>query len=113
MSDESALRLLARQAMQSGALPGRAPDHMWGGPGSGTRCPVCGKALSDDETELELQYAEHADGTRTFHTHVRCFAAWELERQGAGGADRSLPREGNSGIISVREHRTKKRGQGK
>lgn len=84
MPDEARLREQAREAIQNGKLPSRAPDRTWGGPGVGAECSVCGKPVTKDELEFEIQI-EH-DGTipglDKFHVHIRCFAAWEFERNG-------------------------------
>lgn len=56
MSDEPVLRDQARTAMHSGRLPSCSPERMWGGPGSGVCCAVCGQALKQDELEIELQF---------------------------------------------------------
>jgi len=77
--DESLLREQARAA----GMPLRYPDRVWGGPGAGEPCTVCKRPITKDELELEIQFAR-ADGAMPrldkFHLHVRCFAAWELER---------------------------------
>jgi hypothetical protein len=82
MPDETRLREQAREVIQSGKLPSRAPDRTWGGPGVGAACSVCGKPVTKAEMEFEIQF-EH-DGTMPgldkFQVHLRCFAAWEFER---------------------------------
>jgi hypothetical protein len=45
MPDEPRLREQAREAIQTGKLPSRAPDRTWGGPGVGADCTVCGHLL--------------------------------------------------------------------
>ena len=83
MPDEPLLRERARKALQRGALPNRKPDRVWGGPGVGAPCVLCSEAVTKDQMEFEIQFA-HGEGTEPgldkFHIHVRCFAAWELER---------------------------------
>ena len=59
MPDEPRLREQARAAIQSCKLPSRSPDRTWGG----------------DNPGLDK-----------FHVHVRCFAAWEFERNKPGSA---------------------------
>ena len=85
MPDESILREQARHVVENGKLPARAPDRTWGGPGVGVECAVCGKPVSKDQLAFEIQFAH--DGTMPgldkFDVHVRCFAAWEFERQKA------------------------------
>ncbi len=82
MPDEARLREQARQAIQNEKLPARAPDRTWGGPGVGAECSVCGKSVTKQELEFEIQFAR--DGTMPgldkYHVHIRCFAAWEFER---------------------------------
>ena len=85
MPDESILREKARAAVQTGKLPARAPTRTWGGPGVGTLCQVCGVPVTKDEMEFEIQFARDGDnpGLDKFHVHIRCYAAWELERKHA------------------------------
>jgi hypothetical protein len=82
MPDEPILRAQALEAVKSGKLPARKPDRTWGGPGIGAPCAVCGKPVTKDEVEFELQFAH--DGASPdldkYHLHLRCFAAWEFER---------------------------------
>ena len=81
MIDEPLLRDKARDAVQNGKLPPRAPDRMWGGPGVGAACTVCELPVAKDELELEIEFAHDgaSPGLDRFHVHVRCFAAWEFE----------------------------------
>jgi hypothetical protein len=85
MPDEPLLREKAREAIRVEKLPSR-PDHMWGGPGAGERCVICDELVTRDQLELEIQFAYDgaADRLHDFHLHVRCFAAWELERRQDG-----------------------------
>jgi hypothetical protein len=82
MPNEAEVRQLARNAIVAGNLPRRDPDRTWGGTGVGMVCNVCGKAVTTKEMEYELQFAHDgaAPGLDRFHLHLRCFAAWELER---------------------------------
>jgi len=83
--DEQALREKARVAGQSGKLPARRPDHTWGGPGAGALCPICELPVKKEQLEFEIQFDRDGDnpGLDKFHVHVRCFAAWEFEREAA------------------------------
>ena len=83
MPDETALRASARVAVQRGTLPARAPDRTWGGPGVGAPCVICQLAVTSDEMEFEIEFAHEGDsaGLDKFHLHIRCFAAWEIERR--------------------------------
>jgi hypothetical protein len=85
MPDEPILREQARAAIKNGKLPARAPTRTWGGPGVGAACSVCEKPVRKDELEFEIQFAHDGDnpGLDKFHVHLRCFAAWEFERNGA------------------------------
>ena len=78
MSVESTLRVQARRLMQAGKLPNRPPDRIWGGPGVGTPCMMCGSPVKQDEAELEIEWCE-GTSTTNHHFHARCFAALELE----------------------------------
>jgi hypothetical protein len=80
--DESTLREKARKAIQAGRLPIRLPERVWGGPGVGACCTICGQSAGPDEVEFELEFTGHEDdgGLGNHHVHVQCFAAWELER---------------------------------
>jgi hypothetical protein len=89
MRDELLLREKARDAVRNGKLPARQPDRTWGGPGVGAPCTVCVLPVTKDQMEFEIQF-EH-DGIErvldNFHVHIRCFAAWEFERQSASSGE--------------------------
>jgi hypothetical protein len=82
MPDEAALREFARHAVRNGKLPRREPAHVWGGPGVGVPCSVCEKPTTREEMEYELEFDPDSDNLSLdqFHMHLRCFAAWEVER---------------------------------
>jgi hypothetical protein len=84
MSDESMLREKARQVVRDGKLPACRPTRTWGGPGVDAPCAVCGKPVGHDEMEFEIQFArdDGQPGLDKYHVHIRCFAAWEFERDG-------------------------------
>jgi len=48
----------------------------------GAECSVCGQPVTKAELEFEIQFARDGDnpGLDKFHVHIRCFAAWEFER---------------------------------
>jgi len=92
------LRAKAREAIRAGKLPAGQPMRVWGGHGFGTSCAICGKSMNEDEIGFELQFAQAANG-REYHTHARCFAAWDIERHSP-----LLPASGGNGTISSREH---------
>ena len=87
MPDEPRLREQARAAIQSGKVPTRTPDRVWGGPGIGALCAVCERPVTNADLEFEMEFAREVDfpGLDTFHVHIRCFAAWEFERINAMG----------------------------
>jgi hypothetical protein len=81
MSDERALCEKIRTLIETGSLPNRKADAMWGGPGSGGICPVCGEVVTAADVEMELEFSGHAGGpVDRYHLHSRCFAGWEFER---------------------------------
>ena len=81
MPDEPRLREQARAAVESGKLPSRAPDRTWGGPGVGASCSVCERPVSKQEMEFEIHFVRDGDADLDkHHVHIRCFAAWEFER---------------------------------
>ena len=86
MPDEKILRVKAREVVRTGKLPARRPDRTWGGPGVGARCEVCSEVVTKDHMEFEIQFARDGDspGLDKFHVHIRCFAAWEFERDRDG-----------------------------
>ena len=89
MPDETALRTKAREAIRTGRMPSRRPDRTWGGPGVGVVCEVCGEAVTKDQLEMQVEFSRDGSsappaGLEIFHIHVRCFAAWEFERQNGG-----------------------------
>lgn len=82
MPDEDVLRAQARAAVQEGKLPARSPDRVWGGPGIGASCAICGSPVTKTEKEFEVQFEQDGGGgLDKFHLHIRCFAAWEFERR--------------------------------
>lgn len=88
--DEKSLRLAARDAVRRQALPRRRPDHTYGGPGNGTQCPICGDPLGPGEMAFDLEFGgETDDEPFNIQMHVRCFAAWELERDSVANAPRA------------------------
>jgi len=49
-------------------------------------CIVCGEAVTKDQLEMQVEFSENGSSPALgiFHIHVRCFAAWELERRQDG-----------------------------
>jgi hypothetical protein len=89
---EHALREKAREVIQTAKLPNRCPDQMWGGPGVGANCAICGAPVNHDELELEIELAREDEGPSLsqYHFHIQCFAAWEAECR--SGQVETLPR---------------------
>lgn len=106
MGDESELPARTREAMLTDKLPRQPPERMWGGPGSGASCAICGKIIGTGEVEFELQFALNGgSGAANYHVHVQCFTAWELERRN-GSPNGHLPQAGNEGIMLDSERHT-------
>jgi hypothetical protein len=82
MDDEHLLRRKAREAVETGKLPARRPERMWGGRGFGAGCAVCGHPVKRDEVGFDLEFLEDRPGSGqgSYALHIRCFAAWEFER---------------------------------
>ena len=58
MSDSSTLRQKAREAIQTGRLPKRQPEHVWGGAGAGACCAICVKFTTPSSIEFELDFVQ-------------------------------------------------------
>jgi hypothetical protein len=89
VSDLRGLREKARDILRAGKLPDRAPDHMWGGLGTGTQCVVCGVATTPGETELEIEYRRDDRGRAdSYVVHPLCYSLVEEERLSAAPGPR-------------------------
>src|SRR5262249_32598716 len=76
-----ALRDKAKVGIVSGSLPTAKPNRVWGGPGAGFACAVCGVPIERQEIEFELQFVvTGAAEPAVYRFHTACHAAWELER---------------------------------
>jgi len=76
---------------------------MWGGPGTGAECAVCGEVLGPGDVGFDVEFADgtaEANVKQNYHLHVRCFAAWELERE---RTEQPLPAPNGAGTILDRE----------
>ena len=88
MPNEQRIRALARSVLQAGGIPRHAFTNA-------ERvidfaCAICGERIRPDQVEYEVQFAHDGvtPGVDLFHLHLRCFAAWELERtKAAPGSD--------------------------
>jgi hypothetical protein len=85
---ECSVREKARDAIRSGKLPTHRPRRTLAGPGGGTACAVCGEPIKQNQVEYETEFRLHG-GLANSHLHLRCFAAWEMERHIAHAADRA------------------------
>lgn len=79
-----------REKGRGGGLPQGRPRQMWGGPGGGASCSLCGELISAHVAELELEFdGETQDGgPALFHVHALCFSIWETERQRTAATNR-------------------------
>ena len=86
--DEPQLRANARETLKAGKIPKRKPDRTGVRPAVNVLCSICG--VPDDAPAnglSEIQFAREGDsGLDVFHVHIRCFAAWEFERDHDGTA---------------------------
>lgn len=101
--EDVGLRHKAREALRSGRLPSGKPESVWGGPGSGVTCAVCGQHVGGNQLGFELEFAR---GGESFirHVHIPCFAAWEFECQS------ELQGFGDDGTILDRDRQSNRRG---
>jgi hypothetical protein len=56
---------------------------MWGGPGVGDLCGICGSPVVRGQLEFEVEFARNGAGSGAdrYHIHIACFQAWESELQ--------------------------------
>lgn len=98
MIDESNLREMARAAIQTGKLPVRRPDRTWAGKGGGADCAVCSELLAAGDIEMEIEFTDRQADTVGNHSfHMRCFAAWEFERESVSRHEHGLSEPRASG----------------
>jgi hypothetical protein len=62
------------QKLWLGTLPCDDPMKVWGGPGSGFECDGCGRVISSEEPEHELQMKNG----RVMRFHVACAGLWRV-----------------------------------
>jgi hypothetical protein len=86
--DVSLVHDKAREAVRVGRLPNRSPNRTWGGPSVDGDCVVCGEPLKRDTVSFEIEIGRNGGdaGVDRYRMHVRCFTAWDLERQVLEGA---------------------------
>ena len=60
------------------------PVRLWAGSGTGKQCDFCGKAISVDDVQYDLEVAETAPGgekrSRTLSFHLGCYDPWRAGR---------------------------------
>jgi hypothetical protein len=93
MSENTALRKKIREAIHAGKLPDRSPERTWGGSGSGEQCMICGRCVSPDDVEYEVEFAtdDQRSPPAAYHAHARCFLAWESECRALDSEPPNLP----------------------
>jgi hypothetical protein len=96
-SAEDPLRRQARAAIRAGMLPRQPQVSVWGGPGAGASCAVCGSTVARDGHGFELEFRDAMGQLERRYVHIPCFAAWDSECRSLLQAD------SNSGTISDRE----------
>lgn len=82
---EKILRLIARRRIETGDLPCEMPATVWGGPGSGEQCSLCGAPITSQEIEFEYAYQ-----ARDFRFHRLCHGLWQLECERAQVLNQAL-----------------------
>ena len=84
MDDEQSLRRRARAKIEGREVPNRSPMRLWGGPPGSVACALCDRTLPSSELAVTLLFEPLTLDVRgeLFHFHLRCMAAWELERRG-------------------------------
>jgi hypothetical protein len=66
------------------ASPG--PVRLWAGSGTGKQCDFCGKAISVDDVQYDLEIAESPPSpdktsrSRTLSFHLGCYDPWRAGR---------------------------------
>jgi len=102
---ETQRRMLAREAIQRGRLPGRLADHIWGGKGAGEACSVCSLPIPAQEVGYELEFDQNGQGPTCRYLHIRCFAAWEFTcRNGNTGDFEETHDEESPDLLKLNGH---------
>jgi hypothetical protein len=105
LTDDSVLRLKIRTAIETGGLPNRLPDRVWGGPSTAGQCAVCG-GPTHGGVEFELVFSDTYGAVETSHSvHPTCLKAFEREVQsldpGQGAALANRPAQNGSSSDAV------------
>lgn len=79
--DENQIREKIKTAIATGKLPGRAPDRIWGGRGTGAQCALCDDPVTAEDAEIELEFLALTgpEGPTQYYAHARCWRLWESE----------------------------------
>jgi hypothetical protein len=72
LPDETALRLLAKQKIETGTLPQAVPQTAFAGNGSGLPCSLCEQPIA--ASDYELEYARIGGEIPRFH--LLCQGIW-------------------------------------
>ena len=93
MASEESLRILIREKLASGVVPGHECTKIFGGPSNGETCDGCGEVIAKTQLMMDC-VGEHYPKTLQFQ--VRCFYIWDSERRALGeeGSCPSLPAVG-------------------
>jgi hypothetical protein len=93
MASEESLRILIREKLASGVVPGHECTKIFGGPSNGETCDGCGEVIAKTQLMMDC-VGDHY--TKTLQFHVRCFYIWDSERRALGdeGSCPSLPAVG-------------------
>ena len=79
LGHENLRRMMARQAIQTGLIPGCEPDRTRDVQGIGANCTICVLPISPQEPGYQLEFAQNGRPRVIHYLHVPCFAAWEFE----------------------------------
>lgn len=89
--DDDTIREVVSKAIETGTLPYRRPDRVWGGPGVDAECTICGVRVGRDEMEFEIEFDRDGGanpGLDKFHVHILCFAMRDRTQAGVAVARR-------------------------
>jgi hypothetical protein len=87
MKSEESLRILIREKLASGLLPGHDCTKVLGGLSNGEICDACRETVAKTQLVMEC-IGDHYPKALQFH--VRCFYIWDSER-GTPGAEPACP----------------------
>lgn len=99
MTDER-LRKRVFDAMSRGHLPSSFPRRSWAGNGTGDICALCERPIT--EQQLEREFQDSKEPTRSYHLHLQCADACESV-MGGGSAipEPGLAVAGNDGYSAA------------